>query len=90
MIRLISKANFLKHPLSNLNSTLISASLAHAKVTSLTDIQRMAVDAGILEGKKMLLHSESGSGKTLAYLMPILESMYKLDNLTDMRVQMDK
>lgn len=50
----------------------------------------MAVDAGILEGKKMLLHSESGSGKTLAYLMPILESMYKLDNLTDMRVQMDK
>ena len=54
------------------------------------DIQKMAVDAGILEGKKMLLHSESGSGKTLAYLMPILESMYKLDNLTDMRVQMDK
>ena len=50
----------------------------------------MAFDAGILEGKNTLLHSESGSGKTLAYLMPILESMYKLDNLQDMRVQMDK
>ena len=35
------------------------------------------MDEGILTGTNMLITGEGGSGKTLAYLLPILNSFYK-------------
>jgi len=38
----------------------------------LTDIQQRCIDEGILEGQNMIITSESGSGKTLSYLLPVI------------------
>jgi superfamily II DNA/RNA helicase len=51
-----------------------SLSLNNYKYT--TEIQRLALEKGILEGQNMLLNAENGSGKTLAYLLPILNQLY--------------
>ena len=42
----------------------------------LTQLQREAVDAGILKGNHILLRGGNGTGKTLAYLLPILNQLY--------------
>jgi len=39
-----------------------------------------AVDAGILQGKHMLLGGANGTGKTLAYLLPILNNLYNFQS----------
>ena len=44
-----------------------------------TVIQRQVIPA-ILEGNDVLAHSVTGSGKTAAYLLPILEKFVKLRN----------
>ena len=38
----------------------------------LTQLQREAIDAGILKGNHILLRGGNGTGKTLAFLLPIL------------------
>lgn len=72
-----SKAPALKHELSleRLHPKL-SQALNYNEVQKFTDIQYGAIQKGLLDGKNMLLHSESGSGKTLTYLMPILNQLY--------------
>ena len=45
-----------------------------------TVIQRKVIPA-ILEGNDVLAHSVTGSGKTAAYLLPILEKFIKLRNV---------
>jgi len=42
----------------------------------LTEIQALSMDA-ILKGKNSLLLSETGSGKTLCYVVPIINQIYK-------------
>ena len=44
-----------------------------------TVIQRKVIPA-ILEGNDVLAHSVTGSGKTAAYLLPILEKFIKMRN----------
>lgn len=44
----------------------------------LTTLQREAIDGGILQGKHMLLRGANGTGKTLAYLLPILNNLYQV------------
>lgn len=43
----------------------------------LTDVQSQAIEKGILDNNNMIITSESGSGKTLAYLLPVLNQLYK-------------
>ena len=75
MIKTALRQSYLRH--TPAVPTALSKSLEYANITHFTDIQDQAVSRGILEGKNMLLHSESGSGKTLAYLLPILENLYE-------------
>ena len=42
----------------------------------LTTLQREAINEGIIEGKHMLLRGANGTGKTLAYLLPVLNDLY--------------
>ena len=35
-------------------------------------IQQQVIDEGILEGQSMIITAESGSGKTLSYLLPVI------------------
>ena len=44
----------------------------------LTNLQMEAIDAGILQGRHMLLGGGNGTGKTLAYLLPILNNLYNI------------
>ena len=46
----------------------------------LTNLQREAIDSGILDGKHMLLRGANGTGKTLAYLLPILNNLYNVQS----------
>ena len=46
-------------------------------ISHLTEVQQLAINEGILTGTNMLITGEGGSGKTLAYLMPILNSFFK-------------
>ena len=41
-----------------------------------TELQKQAIDEGIMESKHMIVRSTNGSGKTLSYLLPILNSLY--------------
>jgi superfamily II DNA/RNA helicase len=42
----------------------------------MTEIQDKAVKAGLLEGENLILTSETGSGKTLSYLLPIMNQLF--------------
>lgn len=52
----------------------LAQALAAAEITEPSAIQREAIPA-ILAGKDMLAQSQTGTGKTLAYLLPILEQI---------------
>lgn len=49
-------------------------SLAKHGITIPTEIQKRAIPVA-LEGKDLIGHSETGTGKTLAFLLPIIESI---------------
>ena len=40
-----------------------------------TPIQQQVIDAGIMDGQDMIITGESGSGKTLSYLLPIINDL---------------
>ena len=40
-----------------------------------TPIQQKVIEAGALQGESMVILGESGSGKTLSYLMPVINSL---------------
>ena len=46
----------------------------------MTSLQREAIDSGILQGKHMILRGANGTGKTLAYLLPILNNLYNVQS----------
>lgn len=49
------------------------------EITEPTAVQSQAIPE-ILEGKSLLFQSETGTGKTLAYLLPLLERIEKQEN----------
>ena len=57
----------------NLKEELINA-LAKQGLINMTPIQEMAIPVA-LEGKNIVAQSETGTGKTLAYLLPILNNI---------------
>ena len=57
------------HP--NLKTSLMQNNLQY-----LTPIQQQVIDNGIMHGQSMLIHSEPGSGKTLSYLLPVLNQLH--------------
>ena len=42
----------------------------------LTTLQKEAIEQGIMDGQHMLLRGANGTGKTLAYLLPVLNRLY--------------
>ncbi|MCX7747777.1 MAG: DEAD/DEAH box helicase [Clostridia bacterium] len=57
----------------NLNPALVAA-LKKENITIPTEIQRKAIPK-ILENKDVIIQSETGTGKTLAYLLPLYEKL---------------
>lgn len=55
-------------------STQITWALDHLKIDSLNPMQEASVDAW-REGKDLILLSPTGTGKTLAYLLPLLDTL---------------
>lgn len=55
-------------------STQITRALNHLKIDSLNPMQEASVDAW-KEGKDLILLSPTGTGKTLAYLLPLLDTL---------------
>lgn len=53
--------------------------LKSKEITEPTAVQSQAIPE-ILEGKSLLFQSETGTGKTLAYLLPLLERIEKQEN----------
>lgn len=56
-----------------LTPTVLSA-LAKDRITSPTEVQRAAIGP-ILEGRNVVAESGTGTGKTLAYLLPVLQRL---------------
>lgn len=50
----------------------LAAALKKAGIREITDVQREAIPA-ILSGKDVVIQSATGTGKTLAYLLPLLQ-----------------
>lgn len=53
--------------------------LAAAQITEPSAVQAQAIPQ-ILSGTSLLFQSETGTGKTLAYLLPLLQNIEKLEN----------
>lgn len=56
--------------------------LAIAGFTKPTKIQSSALPSLVNDGESLILHAETGSGKTLCYLLPITESLWKNEQQT--------
>ena len=69
----ITRFNYLKYalPENNLLHPLLQKSLQQNGVTHLTELQQRALPT-LLSGKDTLIQGETSSGKTMAYLLPIL------------------
>jgi len=57
---------------------ILKEALEINNINCLTEIQQLALKKGILSGQSLLVNSENGSGKTLAFLLPILNQLYNL------------
>jgi superfamily II DNA/RNA helicase len=57
----------------------LQASLAEARLVTLTEIQARALPA-LLGGRSVVGIAETGSGKTLTYVLPILERLKRLED----------
>lgn len=55
-------------------SEQLNAALAEAGIHEATTIQQLAIPA-LLEGKNVIAQSQTGTGKTLAYLLPMLTKL---------------
>lgn len=59
----------------NLNKDMVEA-LQNLKITEATEVQEKSIPLA-LDGKNILAQSETGTGKTLAYLLPLIEKLQK-------------
>lgn len=66
------KIRFEDLPISNYTSK----GLAKAKYIKMTEVQRCSIPHS-LSGRNMLVCSRTGSGKTLSYLVPLVERLYR-------------
>ena len=57
-------------------SAALQQKLAAAQFTNLTPIQQRAISPA-LEGRDVIGTAQTGTGKTLAFLIPIIETLYK-------------
>eukprot|EP00961_Rhodomonas_salina_P051648 693741-Rhodomonas_salina.2 len=68
------------HEWGTLHPHLIQALLAHG-FTHPTEIQKLA-KAAVFSKKDVLLHGQTGCGKTLAYLLPLLHRMKRNEEVS--------
>lgn len=59
----------------NLNKDMVEA-LKNLKITEATEVQEKSIPLALV-GKNILAQSETGTGKTLAYLLPLIEKLQK-------------
>jgi superfamily II DNA/RNA helicase len=73
----LTKYSYLRHPLPTEGffhaSTL--AGLQNTNITHLTDLQHQALPH-LLAGDSCLLLGPASTGKTLSYMLPILQNLY--------------
>ena len=55
---------------------VLSENLKKNGITTPTEIQKQAIPV-LLQGKPLLFQSETGTGKTFAYLLPFLQKYFK-------------
>ncbi|XKL67510.1 hypothetical protein PGB90_003001 [Kerria lacca] len=67
--KLFQDSNFHPHMVANLEQTL--------HITQVTKVQELTIPV-IQEGKDVLVRSQTGSGKTIAYAIPIIEGLHKI------------
>lgn len=72
MKKSVSKPNFSSFTFSS----LIYSAIDKAAYQTPTDVQQQAIPA-ILEGKDVLARAETGSGKTAAFVLPLLEKLLR-------------
>ncbi len=76
----VTKVNEHKDPIKSFASVDLSnaaaKALTNAGFTTPTSIQSTALPI-LTENESIIIHSETGSGKTIAYLLPITEKMWK-------------
>jgi superfamily II DNA/RNA helicase len=70
----------MKNALFNLSNTMIALLEKHG-ITTPTPVQEKIIPA-IIEGKDVLAQSETGSGKTLSFAIPVIERVTRRDGLT--------
>ncbi len=72
------------HPFERIEGLQVTDTMAAAMVadgiTAPMPVQAQAISA-ILDGKNVLLHAGTGTGKTLAYLLPVLQQLRTVDKL---------
>lgn len=66
-------------------SSLIYSAIENAGYKSPTDVQQEAIPA-ILEGKDVLARAETGSGKTAAFVLPLLENLRRKQKASNRKV----
>ena len=59
---------------------VLQEGLEENNINSMTNLQRDAINGGILQGQSMFLRAANGSGKTLACLLPVLNNLYQQKN----------
>lgn len=57
---------------------ILKEALEANNISRLTEIQQLAFQRGLLSDQSLIINSENGSGKTLAFLLPILNQLYNL------------
>ncbi|CCD23544.1 putative ATP-dependent RNA helicase NDAI_0B05110 [Naumovozyma dairenensis CBS 421] len=69
-----------------INDTLVSHLVEKMRITKPTNIQKLAIPNLISSNKKnndLFIHAQTGSGKTLTYLLPIISSILEMEAHVD-------
>jgi len=69
----------------NLLSESINEKLTALKITEPTKVQAKIIPQ-LIEGKNLIFQSETGTGKTFAYLLPLINNLEKDENKMDVKI----
>ena len=69
----------------SLLSPKVQEKLGGIGITEPTKVQEKVIPK-VLEGKNLVFQSETGTGKTFAYLLPLVQRLEKDEDLTKLRI----
>ncbi|EAN32005.1 DEAD/DEAH box helicase family protein [Theileria parva strain Muguga] len=77
-----NSTNITTHPSVKLHPALKYSLVANNLLTKLNEIQESSY-LSIVSGKDVTIHSPTGTGKTIAYLLPILNNVYHIHDMLE-------